>query len=276
MKKSIIIVALLALGTAAMAQDEVKIKKGKATMSEAYYNELVAKARQLDDLQKENQSIAEKLQKTEDKLQRSDKVRLSSFNDSASYAIGQDIYNSWQNNMLGINGIAAAAGMRDAVNNRFMLNADQVQSLLRRFQNGFEQRQSQQIDGNIAAGKEFMAKNANNKSVYTTSSGLQYQRLKAGNGKKPKVGDNVVVHYTGTLIDGKKFDSSLDRNEPFRFEVGRGVVIPGWDEGLQLMEVGSKYRLVIPYNLAYGDRPVGSIPAGSTLIFEIELLEIVK
>jgi len=274
MKKSLIIVSLLALATVAMAQDEVKVKKGKATMSEAYYNELVAKAQQLDMLQKENQSLVEKLKQKEDQLIRNTNVKMVNFNDSASYAIGRDIYKSWQENGLGINGETAAAGMRDAANNRYRLRDDQTQNLLRRFQQGFEQRQSMQLDDNIAAGKAFMQQNANNKSVYTTPSGLQYQRLKAGNGKKPKVGDHVVVHYTGTLIDGKKFDSSLDRNEPFNFEVGRGLVIAGWDEGLQLMEVGSKYRFVIPYNLAYGDRAVGSIPAGSTLIFEVELLEI--
>ena len=133
----------------------------------------------------------------------------------------------------------------------------------------------EKVAANIKAGKDFMTQNANNKSVYTTKSGLQYQRLQAGNGDKPKPGDHVIVHYTGTLIDGTKFDSSVDRKQPFEFDLGRGQVIAGWDEGIQLMEKGSKYRLVLPYNLGYGEREVGAIPAGSTLIFDVELIDFI-
>jgi len=95
-----------------------------------------------------------------------------------------------------------------------------------------------------------------------------------GNWKKPKATDRVRVHYTGTLIDGTKFDSSVDRGEPAEFPLN--AVIPGWTEGLQLMDEGSKYILYIPYDLGYGEQPVGSIPPGSTLIFEVELLQILK
>ena len=125
---------------------------------------------------------------------------------------------------------------------------------------------------NIEKGEKFMKEIGNNKSVYTTKSGLKYRRVKEGNGKHPKATDRVKVHYTGTLIDGKKFDSSVDRGEPLTFPLNQ--VIPGWTEGLQLMDEGSKYLLYIPYNLGYGTRDMGDIPAGSTLIFEVELLEI--
>ena len=111
-------------------------------------------------------------------------------------------------------------------------------------------------------------------AVYTTKSGLQYKIVKKGNGVKPKATDKVRVHYTGTLIDGTKFDSSVDRGMPAEFPLNQ--VIPGWTEGLQLMDVGSKYILYIPHTLGYGTNPTGSIPPGSTLIFEVELLDIVK
>lgn len=200
-------------------------------------------------------------------------VQLKNFNDSASYAIGQDMYNNWNQARLGINGEAAAQGMLDAARGQYKLSPEQTQQLLAQFQRNFENRGKEQMGSTIKAGKDFMTQNANNKSVRTTPSGLQYQRLQAGTGEKPKPGDHVTVHYTGTLIDGTKFDSSVDRKQPFEFDLGRGMVIPGWDEGIQLMEKGSKYRLVIPYNLAYGEREIGAIPAGSTLIFDVELID---
>ena len=106
-----------------------------------------------------------------------------------------------------------------------------------------------------------------------TASGLQYQELKAGDGPAAKAGDIVSVHYTGKLTDGKKFDSSLDRGEPFGFAIGAGQVIRGWDEGVMSMKVGGKRQLVIPAELGYGARGAGGvIPANATLIFEVELL----
>jgi FKBP-type peptidyl-prolyl cis-trans isomerase len=122
------------------------------------------------------------------------------------------------------------------------------------------------------AGKEFLAKNKDKKGVTTTPSGLQYEVLKAGKGGKPTLQSKVKVHYHGTLIDGTVFDSSVDRGEPIEFPLGN--VIQGWQEGVQLMPVGSKYRLYIPHEIAYGAQAQGKIPAFSTLIFDVELLGI--
>ncbi len=127
---------------------------------------------------------------------------------------------------------------------------------------------------NKNAGEEFLAKNKGLEEVTETASGLQYEIIVEGNGPKPKITDKVKVHYHGTFVNGEVFDSSVDRGEPSSFGVGQ--VIPGWTEALQLMPVGSKWKLFIPYNIAYGPQGRGSIPPFSMLIFEVELLEIVK
>lgn len=126
----------------------------------------------------------------------------------------------------------------------------------------------------IAEGEKFMAENKAKEDVVTLPSGLQYKVLTEGAGEKPTASDRVKVHYTGTLLDGTVFDSSVDRGEPTTFGVGQ--VIKGWTEALQLMPVGSKWIVYIPYDLAYGSRDQGAIKPFSNLIFEVELLEIVK
>lgn len=126
---------------------------------------------------------------------------------------------------------------------------------------------------NLEKGLAFLADNAKKEGVKSTASGLQYEVIKEGEGPKPKATDTVSVHYHGTLIDGKVFDSSVERGEPTQFPLNR--VIPGWTEGVQLMSKGAKYRFFIPYDLAYGDRGAGAdIKPYSALIFEVELLEI--
>lgn len=124
-----------------------------------------------------------------------------------------------------------------------------------------------------AAGEAFLAENGKKDGVVTLPSGLQYQVLKEGNGKKPSATDQVVCHYEGTLIDGTVFDSSYQRNQSATF--GLNQVIPGWTEGVQLMQEGAKYRFFIPYKLAYGERGAGAqIPPFATLVFDVELIEV--
>lgn len=124
-----------------------------------------------------------------------------------------------------------------------------------------------------AAGEAFLAENGKKDGVVTLPSGLQYQVLKEGDGKKPSATDQVVCHYEGTLIDGTVFDSSYQRNQPATF--GLNQVIPGWTEGVQLMQEGAKYRFFIPYKLAYGERGAGAqIPPFAALVFDVELIEV--
>ena len=126
---------------------------------------------------------------------------------------------------------------------------------------------------NQQEGEKFLAENRQREGVQETASGLQYQVVREGNGPKPALTDRVKVHYEGFLLSGEKFDSSVDRGEPAVFPLNQ--VIAGWTEGLQLMPVGSKYTLYIPYQLAYGDKGAGRvIPPYATLIFEVELLGI--
>ena len=135
--------------------------------------------------------------------------------------------------------------------------------------------QQKKDEASQAEGKAFLAENGKKAGVVTTATGLQYAVLKAGTGPKPTADQTVKVHYKGTLINGKQFDSSYDRGEPAQFPVNQ--VIPGWTEALQLMPVGSHWKLWIPSDLAYGPQGAGSdIPGNSTLVFEVELLEIAK
>jgi peptidylprolyl isomerase len=126
---------------------------------------------------------------------------------------------------------------------------------------------------NLEKGSAFLAENSKKEGVTTTASGLQYEVLQSGSGEThPTASSTVRVHYHGTLIDGTVFDSSVERGETISFPLNR--VIPGWTEGVKLMKVGDKFRFYIPSNLGYGNRSAGKIPAGSTLIFDVELFEI--
>ncbi len=282
MKKFFLFLATFGMVAAVAAQsDEVTIKRGKAVMSEAYYYQLKQKADAYERLNVQVEETQKKLDAANDELKKKQTKPIRTFNDSASYAIARDIATNWQQQQLGIDIEIVAQSLLDLAHGVNNWNQKVTQSLLHRFQQQFDERQRKKqedmmasLDENKKAGEKFLKENARNKSVYTTPSGLQYKIVTQGKGPKPKPENVVKVHYTGTLIDGKKFDSSVDRGEPIEFPVGQ--VIPGWIEGLQLMPVGSKYIFYIPSNLAYGDRPTGDIPPGSTLIFEVELLDIVK
>lgn len=156
------------------------------------------------------------------------------------------------------------------------VSMDTLQSLLQGFQMELQQVRQEQVaaeaEENQAVADSFLAANAEREGVMTTESGLQYEVVEEGDGASPDSADQVTVHYTGTLPDGTQFDSSRDRGEPATFPV-QGV-IPGFSEGLQLMSVGSNYKLYISPELGYGPRPQGDIPPNSALIFDVELLEI--
>ena len=280
MKRILTLICTLGTLGAVMAQaPEVTIKRGKATVDEAYYYQLKQKAEAYNKLEQDNERMKKDLDFAVSELNKKKAPKIQTFNDSASYAIGKDLANSWQQQNLGINLEIVAQSLLDIVHNENTWSRSMMTPILQRFQKNFEERQQRKqqemmgsLDKNKEAGAAFLKENANTKSVYTTKSGLQYKKLRDGNGKRPTANSTVRVHYTGTLIDGTKFDSSIDRGEPIEFPVG--AVIPGWTEGLQLMDEGAKYMLYIPYTLGYGEQPVGDIPPGSTLIFEVELLEI--
>ena len=192
--------------------------------------------------------------------------------DKISYAIGL----SMGQNLMG-SGVTSleyadlAAGIKDVLEkNQPQISYQEAQQVLGKFFSELEQK----IAGEAkAAGEAFLAKNAKREGVKVTESGLQYEVLEATIGQKPKATDKVRVHYEGTLIDGTVFDSSYKRGESITF--GLNQVIKGWTEGLQLMSIGSKYKLYLPYQLAYGERGAGAnIPPYAALIFTVELLGI--
>lgn len=179
---------------------------------------------------------------------------------------------------LTLDGALILRGVQDAVADKASLTDEEVQTMMAALEQQFREKQTAQADAaaaeSIAAGKAYLESNFAKEGVQVTESGLQYEVLQAAEGEKPKATDTVKVHYVGTLIDGTKFDSSYDRGEPAQFPLNR--VIPGWTEGVQLMSVGSKYKFTIPSELAYGERDMGTIKPNSVLVFEVELLEIVK
>ncbi len=197
--------------------------------------------------------------------------------DRTSYAIGQNIGKSLKPASGDLDLDVLKAAIDDVLTGRPSRMTDaEIQSALQGFSAKMQEKQAAeskaQAERNAAAGKAFLAENARKPGVVTTASGLQYRVLKAGNGPKPAAGATVKVHYVGTLLDGTKFDSSYDRGEPMTFPLGG--VIRGWTEALQLMPVGSKYKLWLPPELAYGPQgtPGGPIPPDATLVFEVELL----
>jgi len=194
--------------------------------------------------------------------------------DKVSYALGLSIGNNFQNSGIkDLNTDNFLQGLKDVMNgDKTAISYEEAKTVINTL---FTKLQKEKVENNKKAGEEFLAINKDRAGVVTLPSGLQYQILTSGDGEKPKATDKVKCHYHGTLINGAVFDSSVQRKEPAEFGVNQ--VIPGWVEALQLMNVGSKWRLFIPSNLAYGEQGAGeAIEPNSTLIFDVELLDIIK
>ena len=199
--------------------------------------------------------------------------------DKLSYALGIGIGSQLAGmGAKGLNIDDFAQAVKDVISGTpLKVNNAEAQSLVQAFfqEQEEKQRAAAAEAGKVAkaAGESFLTENAKKEGVVVLPSGLQYQVLKEGNGKKPSATDQVKCHYEGTLIDGTIFDSSYQRNEPATF--GLNQVIAGWTEGVQLMSEGAKYRFFIPYNLAYGERGAGAqIPPFAALVFDVELLKV--
>lgn len=199
--------------------------------------------------------------------------------DKVSYALGLGIGQQLaQMGASGLNIDDFADAIKDVINgNELKVPHKDAQTIVQEYFRQQEERinaiRAEQGKAAKAEGEKFLAENGKKEGVVTLKSGLQYEVLREGNGKKPKATDQVKCHYEGTLINGQVFDSSYKRNEPAVFPLNQ--VIPGWTEGLQLMQEGAKYRFYIPYILAYGESGAGgSIPPFATLIFDVELLEV--
>lgn len=207
-----------------------------------------------------------------------EKVKLENHIDQASYGVGLNIGRQLASESVEMNADAIAAGIKDILTESEQRIEDSVIEAAFNQVREEQQRKQEALDDAAAkASEEFLAENAKRDGVQVTESGLQYEVLTAaeGEGEKPAATDTVRVHYHGTLTDGTVFDSSVERGEPAQFPVNG--VIKGWIEALQLMQPGDKWKLTIPADLAYGARsPSPKIPANSALVFEVELLEIVK
>ena len=210
-------------------------------------------------------------------------AKLKNKEDSLSYAFGIVNYNALATDSLMLDPMIVAKAMLDGKEGKPLMADDIARSFIMVF---ITQREALKVEKKAELNKEvfkdyiaqneaFLAKNKEKAGVIVTASGLQYEVIKMGTGPKPTAENTVKVHYVGTLIDGTEFDSSVKRNEPAQFPVSG--VIPGWTEALQLMPVGSRFKLCLPQSIAYGANGAGEvIRPYSTLIFEVELLEIVK
>lgn len=200
-------------------------------------------------------------------------IILKTLNDSASYAVGMSVANFYkQQGVSNLNAAIVSQAINDILGGKKPLCDDATANVI---MNRYMTRlQEEKAKADITAGQKFLAQNKLRPDVKTTASGLQYEIIKQGDGAKPITTDTVVCHYKGTFLNGTVFDNSYDRGEPTTFSV-KGV-IKGWTEGLQLMNVGSKFKFYVPYNLAYGAFDYNDIPGGSMLIFEVELLAVKK
>jgi len=207
-------------------------------------------------------------------------MELKTQKDKASYSIGVSIGKNLKDQKVEIQTDILVKGLLDAYTGaKTQLTEKEMGEVLAQFQQEImakaQEEAAKKGGENKSKGEKFLADNKNKPGVKTTPSGLQYTVISEGTGPKPTASSTVKVHYTGKLIDGTTFDSSVDRGEPIEFPLNG--VIKGWTEGVQLMSKGSKYKFFIPSDLAYGDRGAGNaIGPNETLVFEVELLDIVK
>jgi FKBP-type peptidyl-prolyl cis-trans isomerase FklB len=192
--------------------------------------------------------------------------------DSVSYSLGVNIVENIKSQFPNIDLKNFESGIQDVLSDKKepKIEGQDAQKVIQEY---FTKQQEKASEGKIEEGKAFLAENGTRKEVITLESGLQYEILNSADGPKPTLNDQVTTHYHGTLLDGTIFDSSVDRGQPATFPVSG--VIKGWTEALQLMSVGSKWRLFVPYDLAYGEKGASAqIGPYSTLIFDVELLKI--
>ncbi|MEN9612700.1 MAG: hypothetical protein RLZZ628_3514 [Bacteroidota bacterium] len=190
--------------------------------------------------------------------------------DSISYSLGVLFAQNFKSQSVELDAAVMAKGFDAALKGKEAIRVEMANQIFSQYMQALGSKGSEKA---IAEGQKFLDENKKRPNIITTKSGLQYEIINAGFGPKPLASDKVTTHYHGTLLDGKVFDSSVQRGEPIEFPVNG--VIQGWQEALQLMPKGSKWRLYVPYNLAYGERGAGgSIGPYSTLIFEVELLKI--
>ena len=203
------------------------------------------------------------------------KPNLSSDKAKLSYAIGQNIAQNIKAQNIDLDpkvvGFAVQSGLKG---DKPEVSPEEQQKAIQNLQQQSQAKAAADADKNKGATAEFLTKNKDKQGVKTTSTGLQYEVLKEGKGRKPTLKDKVTVHYTGTLISGQKFDSSHDRGQPAEFPVNG--IIKGWQEALVMMREGSVYRLYIPPDLAYGAQAQPGIPPYSALVFDVELLKVGK
>ena len=207
-----------------------------------------------------------------------DAPELKSDKEKISYSIGMDIGGNLKRGSVEVDPDLLARGLKDSyVGGKTLLTEDQARQAIADFQKTLAAKQAETMkilsEKNKADGEKFLAENAKKEGVKVLPSGLQYKEITPGQGKSPKIADNVTTHYKGTLIDGTEFDSSYRRGQPVTFPVSG--VIAGWTEALQLMKEGAKWQLFVPSRLAYGERGAGQvIGPNATLVFEVELISV--
>ena len=223
----------------------------------------------------------------QDKVEPVEEVKLETPEQKAAYAMGASLGNyadqtlKQQEEMgIAIDRELLKKGFMEALDGQSKLSEEEIRSALQgheeRIRPIIEKKVQEKLDEERKKNSDFLKENGKRDGVTTTESGLQYEVVSAGEtgAPKPSLEDTVTVHYTGTLVDGSVFDSSVERGQPAKFPLNG--VIKGWQEGLQLMPKGSKYKLYIPSELGYGEQSAGSIPPNSVLVFEVELLDIAK